>query len=56
MRPSERQPKVTLRFPEAMHRRLTEVAQAERRSLNNLILLILEDYLRTLDKPDKGKS
>ena len=47
MRPSERQVKVTLRLPETLHRRIVELAVDERRSLNNFMIRLLEDYVRS---------
>jgi len=47
VRPSERQVKVTLRLPETLHRRIVELAVDERRSLNNFMIRLLEDYVRS---------
>jgi predicted HicB family RNase H-like nuclease len=44
-------PKLTLRLPEALHRRIVELAKAERRSINNYLIRVLEEYVQTQDRP-----
>jgi hypothetical protein len=43
---------ISLSIPAALHKWLVELAQAERRPLNNFLLYIREQYVRRRDEPD----
>ena len=42
----------SLRLPRWLYERLVVLAQAERRSVNNLFMRVLEQYVQSQDKPD----
>lgn len=42
--------KSTINFPVELKEQLTEIAKQENRSLNNLIITILQNYVRSAEK------
>ena len=47
---------VSIRLPDDIRARLDDLAQAERRSLNNLIVVLLEEALSAREKPHKRRA
>ena len=41
---------LSIRLPDELHKALTELAEQERRSLNNLIVVILEQAVRLAEE------
>ena len=41
---------LSIRLPDELHKALTELAEKERRSLNNLIVVILEQAVRLAEE------
>jgi predicted HicB family RNase H-like nuclease len=44
---------LSIRIPEELHKALVELAEQDRRSLNNLIVVILEDFVRLAEEEQK---
>lgn len=42
--------RLTIRLPKDLHDRLTEMAQRDTRSLNNLMVVVLREYIETHKK------
>ena len=42
--------RTTVNFPVGLKEQLTQIAKQENRTLNNLIVTILQDYVRSTDK------
>jgi len=50
--PPVRQPtqaKLTIRLPRPLHERIVQLARDERRSVNNWLIRLLEDYIQAAD-------
>ena len=54
--PKEAEERITLRLPRSLHRALSKEKDRERRSLNNLIVVALADWLRLLFAPARQSA